>query len=231
MVLQGISYELEQGLPYQPNVDALRKLLVQRDWKSILTQLHLETIWPTELARLLPELLTQFPHIPAPAQPADEARLWKALLQLFQGLSQRGEVWLFLDDLHWADAATIAWLEYLIRNLSSPSLNLLATARPLEKHTYLIKLLRALWREDQLVQIQVSGLPEMAMQKMALVLSQKHNEQLSGWLIKNAEGNPFFVTELVRYAARDWLTEKRREPGYGITRTFTGHPCHDPKSD
>ena len=58
LVLHGISYELEQGLPYQPIVDALRKLLLQRDWKSILTQLHLETIWLTELARLLPELLT-----------------------------------------------------------------------------------------------------------------------------------------------------------------------------
>ena len=37
------------------------------------------------------------------------------------------------------------------------------------------------------------------MQKLA-VLSQMHNEQLSGWLIKNTEGNPFFITELVRYA-------------------------------
>jgi predicted ATPase len=170
--------------------------------------LNLETIWLTELSRLLPELLTRFPKIPAPIPPADEPRLWEALLRLFRGLSRLGEVWLFLDDLHWADAATIAWLGYLIRHISSPSLNLLATSRPLEGQTDLIKLLQALTREDRLVQIQLSVLPESAMQKMAVVLSQKHNERLSSWLVKNAEGNPFFVTELVRYAQGIGLLKK-----------------------
>jgi predicted ATPase/DNA-binding SARP family transcriptional activator len=208
LVLRGISHELEQRLPYQPIVDALRKLLARSDWKSLFIQLNLETIWLTELSRLLPELLTRFPHTPAPVPPADEPRLWEALLRLFRGLSCLGKVWLFLDDLHWADAATIAWLGYLVRHVSSPSLNLLATSRPLEGQTDLIKLLQALTREDRLVQIQLSVLPESAMKKMAVVLSQQHNEQLSGWLIKNAEGNPFFITELVRYAQGIGLLKK-----------------------
>ena len=208
LVLQGISHELEQGLPYQPIVDALRKLLARPDWRSLFVQLNLETIWLTELSRLLPELLARFPHIPAPVSPADEPRLWEALLRLFRELSRLEDVWLFLDDLHWADAATVAWLGYLVRHISSPSLNLLATSRPLEGQTDLIKLLQALRREDRLVQIQLSVLPESAMQKMAVVLSQKHNEQLSDWLIKNAEGNPFFVTELVRYAQGIGLLKK-----------------------
>ena len=91
LVLQGISHELEQGLPYQPIVDALRKLLARPDWKSLFMQLNLETIWLTELSRLLPELLTRFPHIPAPVPPADEPRLWEALLRLFRGLSRLGD--------------------------------------------------------------------------------------------------------------------------------------------
>jgi DNA-binding SARP family transcriptional activator/predicted ATPase len=208
LVLRGISHELEQGLPYQPIVDALRKLLVRPDCMPLLMQLNLETIWLTELSRLLPELLTRFPHIPGPVPPAEEPHLWEALLQLFRGLSRLGEVWLFLDDLHWADAATIAWVGYLVRHISSPSLNLVATSRPLEGQTDLIKLLHTLTREDRLVQIQLSVLPESAMQKMAVVLSQKHNEQLFGWLIKNAEGNPFFITELVRYAQGIGLLKK-----------------------
>jgi len=208
LILQGVSYELEQGLPYQPIVDALRKLLARPDWKFFVEQLNLETIWLTELSRLLPELLTQSPHIPAPVPPADEPRVWEALLRLFRGLSRLGEVWLILDDLHWADAATVAWLGYLIRNISTPSLNLLATSRPLEGQTNLIKLLQALQREDRLAQISLAALPESAMQEMAVVLSQKHNEQLSGWLIQNAEGNPFFITELVRYAYGIGLLKK-----------------------
>jgi predicted ATPase/DNA-binding SARP family transcriptional activator len=208
LVLRGISHELEQGLPYQPIVDALRKLLARPDWKSLFMHLNLETIWLTELSRLLPELLTRFPHIPAPIPPAEEPRLWEALLRLFRGLSRLGDVWLFLDDLHWGDAATIAWLGYLIRHISSPSLNLLATSRPLEGQADLIKLLQVLRREDRLVQIRLSVLPESAMKNMAVVLSQQHNEQLSGWLIKNAEGNPFFITELVRYAQGIGLLKK-----------------------
>jgi predicted ATPase/DNA-binding SARP family transcriptional activator len=208
LVLRGICHELEQGLPYQPIVDALRKLLARPDWKPLFMGLNLETIWLTELSRLLPELLTRFPHTPAPVPPAEEPRLWEALHRLFRGLSYLGDVWLFLDDLHWADAATIAWLGYLIRHMPSPSLNLLATSRPLEGQMDLIKLLQALRREDRLVQIQLSVLPESAMQKMAAVLSQQDNEQLSGWLIKNAEGNPFFITELIRYAQGIGLLKK-----------------------
>jgi DNA-binding SARP family transcriptional activator/Tfp pilus assembly protein PilF len=200
LVLRGVSHELEQGLPYQPIVDALRKLFAQPDCTPLLVQLNLETPWLTELSRLLPELLTRFPHVPAPIPPAEESRLWEALLRLFKRLSHLGEVWLFLDDLHWADAATIAWLGYLVRNITSQSLNVLATSRPIEGQTDLIKLLQVLTREDRLIQIQLSVLSEAAMQKMAVFLSQRHNEQLSVWLIKNAEGNPFFITELVRYA-------------------------------
>ena len=85
---------------------------------------------------------------------------------------------------------------------------MLATSRPLEGQTDLTRLLQALTREDRLIQIQLSVLPESAMQKIAVVLSEKHNEQLSSWLIKNAEGNPFFVTELVRYAQGIGLLKK-----------------------
>jgi DNA-binding SARP family transcriptional activator len=208
LVLQGNSYELEQGLPYHSIVDALRKILARPDWESLFVRLNLEPVWLSELSRLLPDLLTRFPHLPAPAAPADEPRLWEALLRFFQGLSRQGEVWLFLDDLHWADQATIAWLGYLVRNLSARSFNVLATSRPLEGQTHLIRLVQALTRENRLVQMPLSVLPETAMQEMALALSQQHTERFSGWLIENAEGNPFFLTELVRYAYGIGLLKK-----------------------
>src|SRR5579859_598012 len=200
LVLRGTSFELEQGMPYQPIVDSLRKLLADPERKPLFGRLNLEPVWLTELARLLPELLTQLPHIPAPAQPADERRLWEALHQFFRALAGQAKVWLFLDDLHWADAATIAWLGYLIRNLSTPAFNVLATSRPLERQTDLIKLLQALSREHRLPTIQLSILSKSVMQEMAAIFSQKNNYLLSDWLIKNPEDNPFFITELVRYA-------------------------------
>ncbi len=200
LILQGKSYELEQTLPYLPLIDALRKLLARPDWKSIFMRINLETIWLTELSRLLPEITVQIPDIPAPISQAEEARLWEALLQLFRGLSRIGEVWLFLDDLQWADASTVAWLGYMMHHISSPSLIILSTTRRNEEQTYLVRLLQSLKRENRLLQVQLSVLPEPAMQKMARSLSSRHEKQLSGWLIRNSEGNPFFIIELVRYA-------------------------------
>ena len=200
LLLRGVAYELEQGLPYQPIIDALRSLITQPEWKSLSVQLELAPVWLTELARLLPELLTQYPHLPAPVQPADESRLWECLFQFIRALAQRRNVWLFLDDLHWADAATIGWLGYLIRHISAPSLILLAASRPIDEQSHLRKLIQILNREDRLAHLHLLALSTSAMQQMALVLSPKHDDQLSGWMIENAEGNPFFLTELVRYA-------------------------------
>lgn len=208
LVLRGVAYELEQGLPYQPILDALRGLLAGPDWKSLSVQLDLAPVWLTELARLLPELLTRYPEIPAPAQPADEARLWESLVQFFRALSRRGKIWLFLDDLHWADAATVGWLGYLVRHMSSSTLTVLATSRPMDGHTGLMKLLQTLEREDRLVHVGLSVLSESALRTIATVLSPEHEGQLSGWLVENAEGNPFFLTELVRYAYGIGLLKK-----------------------
>ncbi len=79
LVLHGKSYELEQGLPYLPVLDALRELLARSDSNSIFKRINLENVWLTELARLLPELLTRFPEIPPPTSHAEEPQIWEAL--------------------------------------------------------------------------------------------------------------------------------------------------------
>ena len=208
LILRGVAYELEQGLPYQPIVDALRSLLASPEWKTLSAELDLGPHWLTELTRLLPEILNEYPELPAPAHPADESHLWEALVQLIRALTHRRKVWLFLDDLHWADAATIGWLGYLVRHISSASFVVLATSRPNEGQTDLVKLIQALTREDRLIHLQLAELTELAMHEMATALSPTHNNELSEWLIQNAEGNTFFLTELVRYAYSIGLLKK-----------------------
>lgn len=115
LVLQGSAHELEQGLPYQPLIEALRGLWSLPEWPLIHAQLDLAPIWLSELARLMPELQVE------PAQPqsavfsADQARLWEALHQFLLTLARQYSVMVFLDDLHWADDSTLAWLGYMAR--------------------------------------------------------------------------------------------------------------------
>ncbi len=199
LVLKGIAHELEQGLPYQPVLDAIRPLLARPDWPALFAQLQLAPAWSTELVRLLPELATQLPNAPTPDQTANEGRLWEALHQFFQALSRSHRVWFILDDLHWADATTVAWLGYLLRHISSPQFVVLATTRPAETQRELSKLLQALERSGQVIRIQLPALSEVAIQEMSFSLARKQDSRVWHWMVDNAEGNPFFLTELMRY--------------------------------
>ncbi|MEI7772912.1 MAG: BTAD domain-containing putative transcriptional regulator, partial [Chloroflexales bacterium] len=72
LALVGEARELEQSLPYQPVVTALRGLVARPDWPTMRDQLALDPLWLREAARLLPELLPAPDGLP----PADESRLW-----------------------------------------------------------------------------------------------------------------------------------------------------------
>src|SRR5262249_56296392 len=83
--------------------------------------------------RLLAELEAMRPDL-APASPLDasgaQSRLFEAVSQVLKalyGASPPGI--LFLDDLHWADAASLDLLAYLVRRLHDHQLCILVTWR------------------------------------------------------------------------------------------------------
>ena len=80
-----------------------------------------------EISRLVPEL-SAVPGSQLGASTTEEARLWEAICQTLMALTSKRAVILFLDDLHWADASTLALLGYLVRR--NAALVILATARP-----------------------------------------------------------------------------------------------------
>src|SRR5260370_23863097 len=74
-----------------------------------------------ELSRLLPELSDRYPDLPIPA--TDEAlghhRLFEAMARLVQLWAAQRPLVLVLDDLQWADIATLDLLLYLARSLAA----------------------------------------------------------------------------------------------------------------
>ena len=126
-VLRGYYMEANEGVPYRGVISAIRPRLERERAPDDL----LDDVWLSELGRLLPEIRERYPDLAPPT--ADEStagsRLVEAVVRLFEALARRRQVTWFMDDLHWADAATLNRLRYVAGRLAedgSPVLLLLA---------------------------------------------------------------------------------------------------------
>jgi DNA-binding SARP family transcriptional activator len=115
-VVVGRAFQTVRQLPYQPLIDVLRSKLEQEGTTDEL----LSDAWLAELSRLLPELRDRYPDLPVPS--TDEAlghnRLFEAMARLVQLWAARHPLVLLLDDMQWADTATLDLLLYLARSLA-----------------------------------------------------------------------------------------------------------------
>ena len=135
-VLVGRALNTERQLPYQPLIDVLRLLLEQEPAPGDL----LSAVWLAELSRLLPELRDRHPELPVPATDEElgHPRLFEATARLVQTWAARRPLVFFLDDMQWADTATLDLLLYLARSLAdegAPILLLLSVRTGAESFT------------------------------------------------------------------------------------------------
>ena len=131
-VLEGWASE-GAGLPYGPLIEAIRPRMERERAPDDL----LENVWLLELSRLLPELKERYPDLPSLTSDGGKTAkgaLFEAIARMVEALASRAAVILFLDDLQWADAATLEVLDYVGKRWAeqeAPVLVLIA-ARPEE---------------------------------------------------------------------------------------------------
>lgn len=200
--LSGAGRELEQGLPYQPLVEALRGLLREKNWPQWRVNLaaQIAPIWLGEIGRLVPDISGSLAVVAEPAEEVDESRLWEGITQFLLALAAQKPVVLFIDDLQWADEATLGVLGYLVRRNEAMPITLLATARPAPARAPLAKLLHALIREDRLARISLPRLDRSEIEAISEKISPDYRFPLAEWLSEISEGIPYVLAELVRYA-------------------------------
>ncbi len=127
IILRGTAYA--DAPPYDPILQAVRAGLKQIS-DEMLAQLP--PLWRSELAQFIPELHERFPDLaPNPRLPPAQgkARWFAALTGLFELFTRECPAILFLDDLHWADGATLEYLSYLIAHLKDQRIFLIGTYR------------------------------------------------------------------------------------------------------
>ena len=201
-VLWGRCYEFERLLPYQPVGEALETALptlASRDLAEL-------PEWVlAELARLVPEISEKLPrHRPGPEVPPDEEQkhLFEGVARFLASLSRDGALVLILDDLHWATESTLQMVHYLARHLAGHPVLLVGTLRPegVGPEHPLRSFQRQLSREALVRSLDLAGLSPQAVEALVVEMSGGGPAvlPLARRLYQEAEGNPFFLIEMVK---------------------------------
>jgi DNA-binding SARP family transcriptional activator/tetratricopeptide (TPR) repeat protein len=204
-VLRGRAFETGGGLAYQPVTDALRRYLRN---EPDLTKL-LRPIWLAELSLLLPELLERVPDLPTPN--ADETvartRLFEAVARFGSSLAARSPVVLFVDDLQWADQASLELIAYSARRWleeQNPVLMVFTVRSEALGNTHLQTWLTTLGREWQTVPITLESLSAEDTARLLENIGGASTE-FSSWLYQETGGQPLFITETLKSLAERGL--------------------------
>jgi transcriptional regulator with XRE-family HTH domain/tetratricopeptide (TPR) repeat protein len=178
---------------YMPFVEIIRHISGQLDDKDLAGALG----GRGELTRLAPELTTRAGPLAAPtrAEADSEQRM------LFDAVSGFLARWtpmvLVVDDLHWADAASLALLAYLVRDYGLTDVAVLVTARPTELSEQATGVLAELGRDVDSARIRLDGLPGAELARLiADLLGSAPPFPLVESVQSATDGNPFFAEEL-----------------------------------
>jgi class 3 adenylate cyclase/tetratricopeptide (TPR) repeat protein len=112
---------------------------------------------------------------------------------LLSALSARGPLLLLLEDLHWIDTASSEILAALLPEVAGRAILVLATQRPGWTPLW------SDWTRAEHVLLRPLAEEDASMLARAVLGERPISRELAGHLSERAEGNPFFLEELVRY--------------------------------
>ncbi|WP_106816722.1 helix-turn-helix transcriptional regulator [Microbacterium timonense] len=146
------------------------------------------------LAALVPGIADETPESDEPAGAFAEA-----IEVLLERLSQRRHLVVILEDLQWADAATMALLKTLASTLRGRRLTLVATYRSddIDRFHPLRPVLAELDRTRSVVRVEVSPLTPDEVAEQVAQLAPGFDPRMIEALAERSGGIPFLVEELV----------------------------------
>jgi ABC-type oligopeptide transport system substrate-binding subunit/class 3 adenylate cyclase len=213
--LEGRCLSYGESLPYWPFRDLLR------DWLGV-TQEEPELRTRVALHRRVNDLygeraLDAYPYLAglldlelepdarermAELSPeARQYRTWEVIGDLLTRLARARPLVVALEDVHWADPTSIALIERLLGTTEEAAVLLLLTHRAEREHpSWRLREVAAREYPHRTRILDLPALPGAAEQELlrALVGSDTLPEAIADRLIATAEGNPFFLEELVR---------------------------------
>lgn len=172
--------------------------------------------WRTELIRVFPALRAPGVELPGGASgesSQERFRLFEIVSRFLAAAAAPAGLVVVLDDLHWADAASLKLLEFVAANVQDSRVLVVATYRDneVERDHPLAATLSRLAREASTRCLLIPGLTAehctrwLAASGVAIAASGGADdaERLGEALHRETNGNPFFVGEIVHLLARE----------------------------
>jgi DNA-binding SARP family transcriptional activator/tetratricopeptide (TPR) repeat protein len=193
-VLELRARESEQTLAFAPLITALREL-----WEAGF-RAEVEPIWQLEVARLLPELRldTNLEQLATREVPQEaKVRFLEGLTRYVLAFTSSGGL-VILDDLHWADSATLEFLAYAAPRILREQVGILGGYRPLSVGKNLHDLIGQLEREGLAVLQKLEALALFEVRELLFGIDPKA-AALAEAMHTATGGNPLFVVETLKY--------------------------------
>ena len=200
-VLWGRCYEREGAPPYWPWVQAIRAYIDTCDPEVLRSALRGQTA----AAELVPQIAELLPDLEPAVAPVDanEARfrLLDSLATFLKRASQTHPLMVVLDDLHAGDAGSLLLLEFVARELADSHLLVIGTYRDeeLPQGHPLPETLAELRRDRLVERLPLRGLTEADVARFIKEsIGLVPPRDLVRAVYRQADGNPLFMTEVVR---------------------------------
>jgi DNA-binding NarL/FixJ family response regulator len=191
LVLSGSASELERDLPFSVFVDALDEYLRGLDPGFVDHLTHDEG---TELAHVFPALT----GLGAPGQVAlqhERYRTHRAVRALLEHLAETRPLVLVLDDVHWADSASVELIGALLRRPPAAAVLMALALRPRGAPERLSTALERLHREARLRRIELG---ELTFAEAGELLGESIDSADLTVVYEEGGGNPFYLEQLAR---------------------------------
>ncbi|MFL5656395.1 MAG: AAA family ATPase [Ktedonobacteraceae bacterium] len=213
IVLWGYCYEMSGSFPYQPIADAISAYVRMCSPEQLRRILGNSAV---DLAKIAPEVRFKLPELPQPEPigPELERRnLYMAVGHFFQTLAAGRPLIIILDDLQWADAATMQLLNFLMTQSAgvspfdsasphrgpAPLYLMLYRAGEVHETHPLRGLMTALARAGISEDIRLQRLSEAQVQQLLINMAGHFVRPVfAGEIYRQTEGNPFFIGEAIR---------------------------------
>src|SRR2546421_9269985 len=195
VVLHGNASEAEGMPPFLPFLEALGRYIRATPQDQIRTQV---ATLPQMLVSLLPELAVYLPdlHIPQPLLPEQSKfTLYEAVGSFLQSINTSHPLVIIIDNLQWADSASLDLLCYLAHHQSNAHLLILGAYRESEvdRNPALARTLTELSRQRVLTTVVVTPLSPT---EIGMLATSRYGGSLrstgDALLPPPNEGDPFF---------------------------------------